>query len=97
MKFDLPKAQKRYPQASDETPELLKFLLRNALIGFGVSLVFVCAMVALNVAHLRDLVFNSPDGLIGFVLLVVLNGLTFASVQIALAVFFGPGANDGDR
>jgi hypothetical protein len=67
-------------------PVLVRFLLRHALIGVGVAAVFVGALAAFDVFHLRALMSGSPDGLLALVVLTGALGITFGSVQMGFAV-----------
>ncbi|HEY9079124.1 hypothetical protein [Magnetovibrio sp.] len=77
-------------------PILVRFLLIHAAIGFGLAFVFVSVLVALDTGGLRTLMMSSDVGFVAFFLLVFLNGLTFGSVQIGVAVML-LGEEDGDR
>lgn len=66
--------------------KLIRLYIRSCLIGFGVAAAFVGLLLALDVAHLRHLVFQSGDGLLAVVILWVLNGIVFAGVQFGFAV-----------
>ena len=68
-------------------PELVKLYIRNVLIGFGLSAVFVAILLWSNVANLQHLVLNSGGaGYLALFLLFFFNGLVFAGVQFAIAV-----------
>lgn len=67
-------------------PPLIRFMISHAAIGFGISFVFVGAILALDVSNLRALFFNDAMGLLALALLFFFSGLTFASVQMGLAV-----------
>jgi len=77
-------------------PKLVRFLLIHAAIGFGLAFVFVATLVAFDTGGLRTLMMNSDVGIVAFLLLVFLNGLTFGSVQIGVAVML-LGEEDGDH
>jgi hypothetical protein len=67
-------------------PTLVKFMLRHALIGYAVAIVFVGAILALDVGGLATLVRTSNFGLLAVALLTFFTGLTFASLQMGMAV-----------
>lgn len=75
-------------------PALVRLYIRNVIIGFLLSTVFVSALLWLNVGNLWHLVSSSPQGWIAVVMLVVFNGIVFAGVQFAIAVM-RLGQNDG--
>ncbi len=67
-------------------PKLTTLFLRHALVGFGVSAVFVVGLLAFNIANIAHLVMHTPDGPLALALLWVLCGSSFAAVQIGIAV-----------
>lgn len=67
-------------------PHLVRFLMRHALIGFALAIVFVGALLALDVARLGSLIWVSPTGVIAAFVLTFSIGVTFASVQMGFAV-----------
>jgi hypothetical protein len=67
-------------------PELIKLYIRSCIIGFCIAAAFVATILYLDIAHLRHLVFQSSDGLLAVIVLWVLNGIVFASVQFGIAV-----------
>ncbi|MGI6247347.1 MAG: hypothetical protein ACOYJQ_16510 [Pseudochelatococcus sp.] len=62
------------------------FLVRHALIGFGVALLFAGMLFGLDAAGLRSLVTGSPVGMIAAGALTFLLCLTFGSIQMGVAV-----------
>lgn len=67
-------------------PLLVKFMLRHALIGVGAAIIFVAAVLALDVGGLATLIGTSSSGILAVVLLTFFTGLTFGSLQMAFAV-----------
>lgn len=67
-------------------PVLVTFLLRHALVGFGISALFVAALTALDVCGLGTLLATSGDGILAVAILTFALGLTFGSVQMGFAV-----------
>jgi hypothetical protein len=67
-------------------PEVFKFYIKHALIGFSVAAVFVGAILYLNVANLWHLISGSDIGIMALFVFWVLNGLVFGGVQMAVAV-----------
>lgn len=76
-------------------PPLVRFMISHAAIGFGLAFVFVAVIVALDVSNLRALLFHDAMGLLALALLFFFSGLTFASVQMGLAVM-ALGESDAD-
>ncbi len=75
-------------------PHLIKLYIRQVLIGFVLSAVFVALLLWLNVANLGHLVTNVAGGWIAVLMLWVFNGIVFAGVQFALALPQGHGEDD---
>ena len=67
-------------------PTLVKFMLRHALIGYAAAIIFVAAILALDVGGLRSLVETSSLGMLAVALLTFFTGLTFASLQMGMAI-----------
>ncbi|MCB4768845.1 hypothetical protein LGR54_09540 [Ancylobacter sp. Lp-2] len=67
-------------------PRLVSFLFRHALIGFGIAVPFIAALLAFDVAGLGRVVFGSPSGPLAVAVLTAAIGLTFASLQMGFAV-----------
>ncbi len=67
-------------------PKLVRLYIVNVLIGFGLALGFVSALVWLDVANLRHLILETEKGYLAFGLLVLSNGVVFAGAQFAIAV-----------
>jgi hypothetical protein len=79
-------------------PELVKLYIRNVIIGFGISAVFVAALLYFDVMGLWALVSGSKDGVLAVFILWVMNGIVFASVQFGWAVMaLAQKDNDGPR
>ncbi|MWP36157.1 hypothetical protein GQY15_00905 [Rhodobacter sphaeroides] len=67
-------------------PQLVRLYIVNVLIGFGISVAFVVALVAMDVGGLGHLVLETDMGWLGGLMLVMFNGVVFAGVQFAIAV-----------
>lgn len=76
-------------------PHLVRFLLRHAVIGFGVALVFVAILLALDAHGLRTLMMRGPDGWLAAGVLAFAMGLTFGSVQMGVAVMLLTARDEG--
>lgn len=77
-------------------PKLISFYIRHCAIGFAIAAVFVAALIAMDVAHLRHLVTHTDAGPFALLILWVLNGIVFAGVQFGIAVM-RLGVDEGDR
>lgn len=67
-------------------PKLISLYIRNILVGFVVSLVFVGLLLGLNIANLRHLILTSDIGYIALALLVMFNTIVFGGVQFAMTI-----------
>jgi len=76
-------------------PHLVRFLMRHAAIGFGIAVVFVAVLLALDAQGLRTLMFRGPDGWLAAGVLAFAMGLTFGSVQMGVAVMLLTTREDG--
>lgn len=83
----------------DQMPELVKLYIRQVVIGFGLSALFVAALLWLNVANLGNLIAGSDVGLVAVIMLWVFNGIVFAGVQFAIVIIrlSGDGPSGGKR
>lgn len=96
------------PPGGAGLPPLVRLLARNAAFGFAVAIVFVGAMLLLDINGLGTLILHSPDGIIATFALTFATGLTFGSVQMGIAIMqladadaddgpAGPGEGPGRR
>ncbi len=67
-------------------PRLVSLYIRQVLIGFGLSAVFVAALLYGNVANLGHLVLQTEAGLLAGGLLWLFNGIVFAGVQFGISI-----------
>jgi hypothetical protein len=67
-------------------PKLVRLYIKNVIIGFGLSAVFVSALLYTNVANLWHLISTSDIGWIAVALLWVFNGIVFAGVQFGIVI-----------
>ena len=67
-------------------PKLVRLYIRQCLIGFSLSGLFVAALMYSNVANLWHLVSTSNMGLVACIMLFVFNGIVFSGVQFGIAV-----------
>jgi len=67
-------------------PELVRLYIKNVIMGFGLSTVFVGALLYSNVGNLWHLISTSNVGWIALVMLVFFNGVVFAGVQFAMTI-----------
>lgn len=67
-------------------PKLINLYIRQVLFGFGLSAVFVSALLYTNVGNLWHLVSTSPMGWIAVLMLFLFHGSVFAGVQFAIMI-----------
>jgi hypothetical protein len=67
-------------------PPLIRFLLRHALIGFGIAAIFVTGLVGADMGGIGTLIVNSEAGWLALFMLTFFLGLTFGSAQMGFAV-----------
>ena len=83
-----------------QLPILVRHYIRHCLIGFGLSALFVAALLALDVVGLRRLIFGSDVAGIAIMMLWVFNGIVFAGVQFGVSIMLmaeGQGPKGGKR
>lgn len=78
--------------------DLLRFLLRDAILGMAIGVAFTAMLLVLDVGHLRRLTEGSLTGAGVRLLLAFFIGSTFASLQMGIAVMYNPpgGSASGD-
>jgi len=64
----------------------VRFLLGHMVSGLGAGFVFGGALIALNVANLRTLLFSSPDGWLFALLFFMGLSVTFGSLAMGVAI-----------
>lgn len=67
-------------------PHLIEVYIRQVVVGFALSAVFVALLLWGNVANLRHLVMAVDGGYLAAAMLWIFNGIVFAGVQFALAL-----------
>jgi len=67
-------------------PKLVKLYIRQALIGFALSGLFVALLLWQNVGNLWHLVSTSDIGWIAVVMLFMGHGIVFGGVQFAISI-----------
>ena len=67
-------------------PQLVRVYIRQVLIGFALSALFVAGLLWADVAGLRGLIATTQGGWLALFLLFFFNGLVFAGVQFAIHI-----------
>jgi hypothetical protein len=76
-------------------PALVRLYIKNVLIGFLLSAIFVAALLWFDVANLWHLISTSPVGWIAVTMLFVFNGIVFGGVQFAIVIMRMARPGDG--
>ena len=77
----------RVPGMKDpKMPKLVRLYIRQTLIGFVVSAVFVGLLFWFNVANLWHLVTHTDGGVLAAFLLFMFNGIVFSGVQFGISI-----------
>ncbi|MFK7835355.1 MAG: hypothetical protein AB8B60_03980 [Sulfitobacter sp.] len=77
-------------------PKIFRFYITHCAIGFGVSALFIAALLYFNVANLWHLISTSDIGLMALAVFWVLNGIVFAGVQTGVAIMLMADDNSDD-
>ena len=78
-------------------PHFVKFLAYHAALGFAFAIFFVLTLIVFNIANLRELMLHSDQKWIALFVLTFFMGLTFASVQMGIAIWrIGKDDDDDD-
>lgn len=67
-------------------PKLVALYIRQTVIGFALSGVFVALLLYTNVANLWHLVSSSNVGLVAGFMLFMFNGIVFSGVQFGISI-----------
>ena len=67
-------------------PALVRLYIRQTLIGFAVSAVFVGLLFWFDVANLWHLVTHTSEGWLAAFLLFMFNGIVFSGVQFGISI-----------
>lgn len=76
-------------------PPLVKFILGHVAVGIAAGWTLLGGVLALDIAGLRALIANSPDGALAVGMLALFFAITFGSAASGAAII-SLGAQDGD-
>lgn len=65
----------------------IKFFVKNALLSFAASASFVALLLAIDLAGIRTLLFQSEVWPLLLFILILFLGITFSLIQFGLAVY----------
>lgn len=78
-------------------PQLVRLYIRSVAVGFGLSALFLGALLALDVAGLRHLILESGSGWLAGAMIFMFSGTVFAGVQFAIAIMAMADRDDTPR
>lgn len=84
------------PKGPDGTRNHIRWLAMKALSGFVFGIAFVAMLLFFNIANLQTLIFGSSEKWIALFILCFFTGLTFASVQMGIAIMSEAHKDDDD-
>lgn len=67
-------------------PKLVRFYIRQTVIGFAIAAGFVAMLLWFNVANLWHLISTSDIGVLAAFLLVMFHGIVFSGVQFGISI-----------
>jgi len=76
--------------------DLLRFLLRHAVLGMAIGIAFTAVILIFDIGHIRSLTASDPAGTGIRLLLAFFIGSTFASLQMGIAVMYAPPGRGDD-
>ncbi|EAP89284.1 hypothetical protein OA2633_00785 [Oceanicaulis sp. HTCC2633] len=76
--------------------DLLRFLLRHAVLGMVIGIAFTALILVLDIGQIRTLTASDPAGMGVRLLLAFFIGSTFASLQMGIAVMYAPPGGEGE-
>ena len=78
-------------------PELIRLYIVSVAIGFAIAVLFVLGLLAMDTAGLRHLILETEKGWLAGLMMVIFNGVVFASVQFAIRVMGLAEDDEGPR
>ena len=73
----------------NSVPPMVRFLIGHALVGFGLAAMFVAALIGFDIGNIGTVLRQSGLAVPATLLLTFVLGLTFASVQMGIAIMTG--------
>lgn len=78
-------------------PALIRFMIRNALIGFSIGVCSVLLMAYFDIGHLGSTIGRAGNSWLPLGVLAYAMGLSFGGVQISFAVLLMPWDDSEDE
>ena len=67
-------------------PKLVRLYLQSIVVGLALSVLFLAALIWLDIGGLGGLILGSDTGLVAAAMLIVFNGIIFAGAQFAYVI-----------
>jgi hypothetical protein len=77
-------------------PQLVRLYIRQTIVGFAVSAVFVALLFWFNIGNLWHLVTHTSEGWLAAFLLFMFNGIVFSGVQFGISIMRMAESTDDD-
>ena len=87
----------RSPKSLSRLPRIVRLVILNWMIGFGLAAVFTGMILAFDVAGIRHLVTSVDGGWLAAFVFFMLNGIVFAGAQTGIVVMMLDASDKGDR
>jgi len=78
-------------------PKLVRLYIQSILVGFALSVLFLGALVGMDIGGLQGLILGSSSGLVAAVMLFAFNGILFSAAQFAFVIFRMADPDEGPR
>lgn len=78
-------------------PKLVRLYIQSIAVGFALSVLFLGALIWLDIGGLGGLILGSSTGFVAAGMLIVFNGIIFAGAQFAYVIMRMADHGDGPR
>lgn len=78
-------------------PKLVRLYIQSIAVGLALSVLFLGALIWLDIGGLGGLILGSSTGLVAAAMLIVFNGVIFAGAQFAYVIMRIADHGDGPR
>lgn len=78
-------------------PKLVRLYIQSIAVGLALSVVFLGALIWLDIGGLGGLILGSSTGFVAATMLIVFNGIIFAGAQFAYVIMRVADDGEGPR
>lgn len=78
-------------------PKLVRLYIQSIAVGFALSVLFLGALIWLDIGGLGGLILGSSTGFVAGAMLIVFNGIIFAGAQFAYVIMRMADPDEGPR